>query len=197
MKPKISNFYYKSVKLIFINIVALYSLISCSSNNIFSSFIDNTKVVREKNTNSDIIKCPKVYLPKETINFKPSNKSKNYHLKIKKIELICKKLDKNSIEHTLVMDYKVYIELKSKNMSNIKKLLFPDIYIALINNDSEKILVKILSKINNKNTQFIKKSKNVVHKNKIKINYKNTFDNWIIYFGFQKILEKNNKLYMR
>ena len=95
------------------------------------------------------------------------------------------------------MDYKVYIELKSKNMSNIKKLLFPDIYIALINNDSEKILVKILSKINNKNTQFIKKSKNVVHKNKIKINYKNTFDNWIIYFGFQKILEKNNKLYMR
>ncbi len=123
-------------------------------------------------------KCPSTKIPFKTANYKSTKK---YILSIKKIEMVCKNevvISSNILD--IVVQFKVKMELKTNNKIKTKDLNLPNIYIALVDRESEVILAKMTSKIDIKN----KEDNLIVNKKKFRFKHENN-DNLSIYFGLQ------------
>ncbi len=123
-------------------------------------------------------KCPLTKIPSKTTSH---ISTKKYILSIKKIEMICKNevVSSSNVLNTIVQ-FKVKMELKTNNKIKTKDLMLPNIYIALVDRESEVVLAKMTSKID-----IINKENNlIVNKKKFRFKHTNN-DNLSIYFGLQ------------
>ena len=80
-------------------------LVACSLSDFTSDNLNNSEI---KDTSYKNIKCPSIFIPKETYKHTLVNKSKKIKFNIKKAELICKGIS-NKNENKLLVDYKVII----------------------------------------------------------------------------------------
>ena len=95
--------------------------------------------------------------------------------------MVCKsELVKSSNVLDIVVQFKVKMELKTNNKIKTKDLMLPNIYIALVDRESEVVLAKMISKIDIRN----KEDNLIVNKKKFRFKYANN-DNLSIYFGLQ------------
>ena len=144
------------------------------------SLLENQSVnsIKASKNNLNKIKCPQAKIPQETAKY---ISNRNYLLKIKKIEIICKNSsDKISEKLELIIQYKAKLEFKFNKKINKKNLNLPHIYIAIVDIKKENILAKMISDIDIEN----KENKMVVNINKFKIKYEN-YKDLVIYFGIQ------------
>ena len=123
-------------------------------------------------------KCPSTKIPSKTASY---ISTKKYILSIKKIEMVCKnELVRSSNVLDIVVQFKVKMELKTNNKIKSKDLMLPNIYIALVDRESEVVLAKMTSKIDIRN----KEDNLIVNKKNFRFKYANN-DNLSIYFGLQ------------
>ena len=123
-------------------------------------------------------KCPLTKIPSKTASY---ISTKKYILSIKKIEMVCKnELVRSSNVLDIVVQFKVKMELKTNNKIKSKDLILPNIYIALVDRESEVVLAKMTSKIDIRN----KEDNLIVNKKNFRFKYANN-DNLSIYFGLQ------------
>ena len=95
--------------------------------------------------------------------------------------MVCKsEVVRNSNVLDTVVQFKAKMELKTNNKIKTKNLMLPNIYIALVDRESEAVLAKMISKIDIKN----KEDNLIVNEKKIKFKHANN-DNLSIYFGLQ------------
>ena len=95
--------------------------------------------------------------------------------------MVCKnELVKSSNVLDIVVQFKVKMELKTNNKIKTKDLMLPNIYIALVDRESEVVLAKMISKIDIRN----KEDNLIVNKKKFRFKHTNN-DNLSIYFGLQ------------
>jgi hypothetical protein len=181
-------YYYKN----YINnlILALFLtsiLVACSLSDITSVDLNNSKI-NDKTYKS--VKCPTFLIPKETYKSTLVNKSNQLKLSIKKVEVICKKIN-NKNENKLLVDYKLIIKSYANYNINYNNVKLPQIYLAIIDNRNEIVLTKILSKTNFSGTFKANKNHNIINKGKFKIIHNNELLSEInIYIGFQKALSQ-------
>ena len=123
-------------------------------------------------------KCPSTKIPSKTASY---ISTKKYILNIKKIEMACKnEVVRSSNILNIVIQFKVKMELKTNNKIKTKNLKLPNIYIALVDRESEVVLAKMTSKIDIRN----KEDNLIVNKKKFRFKHANN-DNLSIYFGLQ------------
>ena len=123
-------------------------------------------------------KCPSTKIPSKTASY---ISTKKYILSIKKIEMVCKnELVRSSNVLDIVVQFKVKMELKTNNKIKTKDLMLPNIYIALVDRETEVVLAKMTSKIDIRN----KEDNLIVNKKNFRFKYANN-DNLSIYFGLQ------------
>ena len=171
MRSNISNSLSKITKIISLFLVTVISLTSCSLDSPYNPFSNREDEIKNHKANK-LVKCPKAFLPKETLFFKSLVDVQTISFKIKKMELICKEENIEGKLKSLQIDYKAHIYLDRAKKTS-KKVKFPNIYFAIINEYSDYIMLKVLAEINNKNTQKAKLSNEFIHKNSFRINYKN------------------------
>jgi len=152
---------------------------SCSLNELF--YEDTKEDLASKKAESGLIKCPKTYIPKETAQYISNKYKKEYIAKIKKISLGCNLVNNEGQSKTFfLLKYKADIIFAHKNNVNVKKIILPKLYIAIVNNVNEKVLVKVVSELDLSKV----KGKLIVNEKKFKFNYnKNDIIN--IYFGLE------------
>ena len=135
----------------------------------------NTKIIQ---TDINKNKCPTAKIPAKTARYVST---KIYILSIKKIEMICKSnIIREGNVKDFVIQYKAEIELRTNPKVRAKDLIFPNIYIAIVDMEKESVLAKMVSgvEVSNKIDNLI------VNKNKIRFKYGNS-ENLSIYFGLQ------------
>ena len=158
----------------FLSCVVVIFLASCS-------ILDYNKGQNESQYSQNNVKknkCPSTKIPSKTANY---ISTKKYIISIKKIEMACKnKVVKGSNVFDIVVQFKVKMELKTNNKIKKKDLKLPNIYIALVERESEVVLAKMASKIDIGN----KEDNLIVNKNKFRFKHANN-DNLSIYFGLQ------------
>lgn len=177
-------FYCKNYIYNFITIILLAStLVACSLPNFFSDDLNNSVI---KDNSYKRIKCPTIFIPKETYKHISVNKSKKVRFNIEKVEVICKEIS-NENESKLLVDYKVIINSKANYKINYNNAKLPQIYVAIIDSRFDNVLAKIISKTNSAGTY--KSYKNIINKGRFKVKYNNELLADInIYIGFQKNL---------
>ena len=169
MKLFLIKFTYAYLSFIVISFLASCSILDYEESKNSNKFSQNNI---KKN------KCPSTKIPSTTASY---ISSKKYILSIKKIEMACKsELVKNSDALDMVVQFKAKMELKTNNKSKTKDLIMPNIYIALVDRENEKVLAKMTSKIYLRN----KEGNFVINKKKFRFKYANN-DNLSIYFGLQ------------
>ena len=157
----------------FLSLVVITFLASCSILGYEESKNDN-----KFSQNNIKNKCPSTKIPFKTARYKASKK---YILSIKKIEIACKsEVVKGSDALDTIVQFKAKIELKTNNKIKTKNLMLPNIYIALVDRENEKVLAKMKSKIDLRN----KEGSLIVNEKKFRFNYDSN-DNLSIYFGLQ------------
>ena len=88
--------------------------------------------------------------------------------------MVCKsELVRSSNVLDIVVQFKVKMELKTNNKIKSKDLMLPNIYIALVDRESEVVLAKMISKIDirNKEDNLIVNKKNLGSNMQIMITY--------------------------
>ena len=158
----------------FLSCVIIIFLTSCS-------ILDNKDVQNKSKYSQNNVKknkCPSTKIPSKTANY---ISTKKYILSIKKIEMACKnEVVRSSNLLDIVVQFKVKMKLKTNNKIKKKDLKLPNIYIALVERESEVVLAKMASKIDIGN----KEDNLIVNKNKFRFKHANN-DNLSIYFGLQ------------
>lgn len=153
------------------------SITACSIANFYSQDLDKSNI---KDTSYNIVKCPKIFIPKETYEHTLVIDNKKSRFKIEKVEFICKEEINKS---KLLLDFKVYINAQT-NINNNNML--PQIYLAIIDSKYEKVLTKIISKTSTKKILKSNKNHKMINKGKFKIKYNNQLISDInIYIGIQ------------
>ena len=177
------KYYIYNLKLVFL---LTSFLVACSFSDFTSDNLNNSKI-KDKSYKS--VKCPTIFIPKETYKRTLVNKSKQINFNIKKVQIICKEIS-NKNENKLLVDYKVIINSQANYNINYDNAKFPQIYLAIIDNKSEKVLTKIISKTSSTGTFKAYKNHNISNKAKFKIKYKKELlKDTNIYIGFQKALK--------
>ena len=158
----------------FLSCVVIIFLASCS----ILDFEEGQNESKYSQNNIKKNKCPSTKIPSKTASYIPTKK---YILSIKKIEMVCKnEVVRSSNVLDIVVQFKVKMELKSNNKIKTKNLMLPNIYIALVDRESEVVLAKMTSKIDTRN----KEDNLIVNKKNFRFKYANN-DNLSIYFGLQ------------
>ena len=159
----------------FLSCVVIIFLASCS----ILDYKDGQNKSEYSQNNVKKNKCPLTKIPSKTASY---ISTKKYILSIKKIEMVCKNEVVRSSSNVLdiLVQFKVKMELKTNNKIKTKGLKLPNIYIALVDRESEVVLAKMTSKIdiNNKEDNFL------LNKKKFRFKHANN-DNLSIYFGLQ------------
>ena len=179
-------YYYKNYIYNLILIFLLTSfMVGCSFSD-FTSYNFNDSKIKDKSYKR--VKCPTIFIPKETYNRTLVNKSKKVRFNVKKVEVICKEIS-NKNENKLLVDYKVIINSQANYNIKYNNAKLPQIYLAIIDNRRDKVLTKIISKTNFSGTFKSNKKHNIINKGKFKVKYNNELLTDInIYIGFQKAL---------
>ena len=155
------------------------SITACSIANFYSEDLDKSNI---KDTSYNIVKCPTIFIPKETYKHTLVIDNKKSRFKIEKVEFICKEETNKS---KLLLDFKVYINAQTSFNINNNDVL-PQIYLAIIDSRYEKVLTKIISKTNTKKILKSNKNHKMINKGKFKIKYNNELISDInIYIGIQ------------
>lgn len=137
---------------------------------------ENNSKFSQNNVNKN--KCPSTKIPSNTASY---ISSKKYILSIKKIEIACNsEVLINSDASDIVVQFKAKMELKTNKRINKKALILPNIFIALVDRDNEKVLAKMISEIDIRN----KEGNVIINKKKFRFKYASN-DNLYIYFGLQ------------
>ena len=158
----------------FLSCVVIIFLASCS----ILDFEEGQNESKYSQNNIKKNKCPSTKIPSKTASYIPTKK---YILSIKKIEMVCKnEVVRSSNVLDIVVQFKVKMELKSNNKIKTKNLMLPNIYIALVDRESEVVLAKMTSKIDIRNRE----DNLIVNKKNFRFKYANN-DNLSIYFGLQ------------
>lgn len=174
------NYILKIFKNLLLTFSLGFSLTSCSLTNILNNE-KQLKDIKKQQISQAQIKCPKFYIPSKTSKYLNKKYNYQYLLKIKKINLICKKIPNNGNNQlVLLLDYKAEILLTSKNDLDKKKLFLPKLYIAFINDNDEKVLAKVFSNLDIENIN----NNLIINEKKFKFKY-NKDNNLNIYFGLQ------------
>ena len=131
----------------FLSCVVIIFLASCS----ILDFEEGQNESKYSQNNIKKNKCPSTKIPSKTASYIPTKK---YILSIKKIEMVCKnEVVRSSNVLDIVVQFKVKMELKSNNKIKTKNLMLPNIYIALVDRESEVVLAKMTSKIDTRNKE--------------------------------------------
>ncbi len=169
MKLFLIKFTYSFLSCVVITFLASCSILDYNKGQNKSQYSQNNV---KKN------KCPSTKIHSKTANY---ISTKKYILSIKKIEMACKnEVVKSSNILNTVIQFKVKMELKTNNKIKTKDLKLPNIYIALVDRESEVVLAKMTSKIDIKN----KEDNLILNKKKFRFKHANN-DNLSIYFGLQ------------
>ena len=179
-------YYYKNYiyNLILIFLSASF-LVACSFSDFTSDNLNNSNI---KDKSNKSVKCPTIFIPKETYKSTLINKSKQVRFRIKKAEVICKEIS-NKNENKLLVDYKVIINSQANYNINYNNAKLPQIYLAITDNRREKVLTKIISRTTSSEIYKANKNYNIINKGKFKVKYNNELLSDInIYIGFQKAL---------
>ena len=169
MKLFLIKFTYSFLSCVVITFLASCSILDYNKGQNKSQYSQNNV---KKN------KCPSTKIPSKTANY---ISTKKYILNIKKIEMACKnEVVRSSNILNIVIQFKVKMELKTNNKIKTKDLKLPNIYIALVDRESEVVLAKMTSKIDIKNRE----DNLIVNKKKFRFKHANN-DNLSIYFGLQ------------
>ena len=159
---------------VFLSLVAIIFLTSCSILD-YKEDKNNSKF-SQNNVNKN--KCPSTKIPSNTASY---ISSKKYILSIKKIEIACNsEVLINSDASDIVVQFKAKMELKTNKRINKKALILPNIFIALVDRDNERVLAKMISEIDIRN----KEGNVIINKKKFRFKYASN-DNLYIYFGLQ------------
>ena len=159
---------------VFLSCVVIIFVASCS----ILDYEESQNKSKYSKNNVKKNKCPSTQIPSKTASY---ISTKKYILSIKKIEMVCKnELVRSSNVLDIVVQFKVKMELKSNNKIKTKNLMLPNIYIALVDRESEVVLAKMTSKIDTRN----KEDNLIVNKKNFRFKYANN-DNLSIYFGLQ------------
>ena len=159
---------------VFLHFVEIIFLTSCSILD-YEEDKNNSKF-SQNNVNKN--KCPSTKIPSKTESY---ISSKKYILSIKKIEMACKsEVLRNSNLLEIVVQFKAKMELKTNNRIKTKDIKLPNIYIALVERESEVVLAKMTSKIDIRN----KEDNLIVNKKQFRFKHASN-DNLSIYFGLQ------------
>ncbi len=158
----------------FLSCFIIISLVSCS----ILDYEESQNESKYSQNNVKKNKCPLTKIPSKTVSY---ISTKNYILSIKKIEIVCKnEVVRSSNVLDVVVQFKVKMELKTNNKIKKKDLMLPNIYIALVDRESEVVLAKMTSKIDIRN----KEDNLIVNKKKFRFKHANN-NNLSIYFGLQ------------
>ena len=169
-------------KKIFLVLFFVVSLTSCSSLNFFD-YKEETKSVK-KNYLYKRITCPKTIIPSETAKHYDRYKSSKLLLKVTKLEIVCKnRLAGDGTSNTLNLNYKVFIQLAAKIKNNKGVTNIPNLYIAVVNSKTEKVLAKAISILN---IDDIADNNIIINSNKVKLKHKTNYMDLNIYVGLQK-----------
>ena len=175
---KLTYLYYRLRNKIFFLLLLLF-VNSCSLNELF--YEDTKEDLGAKKVEAGMIKCPKTYIPKETAKYISNKYKKEYIAKIKKISLSCNLVnDERQSKTFFLLKYKADIIFIYKNNVNAKRIILPKLYTAIVNNDNEKVLAKVVSELDLSKL----KGKLIVNEKKFKFNYNNN-DIINIYFGLE------------
>ena len=159
---------------VFLSCVVIIFVASCS----ILDYEESQNKSKYSKNNVKKNKCPSTQIPSKTASY---ISTKKYILSIKKIEMVCKnELVKSSNVLDIVVQFKVKMELKTNNKIKSKDLMLPNIYIALVDKESEVVLAKMTSKIDIRNRE----DNLIVNKKNFRFKYANN-DNLSIYFGLQ------------
>ena len=159
---------------VFLSCVVIIFVASCS----ILDYEESQNKSKYSKNNVKKNKCPSTQIPSKTASY---ISTKKYILSIKKIEMVCKnELVKSSNVLDIVVQFKVKMELKTNNKIKSKDLMLPNIYIALVDRESEVVLAKMTSKIDIRNRE----DNLIVNKKNFRFKYANN-DNLSIYFGLQ------------
>ena len=158
----------------FLSCVVIICLASCS----ILDYEEGQNKSKYSQNNVKKNKCPSAKIPSKTGSY---ISSKEYILRIKKIEMSCKSevLKSSNVSYKIVQ-FKAKMELKTSNKINTNDLMLPSIYIALVDRENEAVLAKMISKIDLRN----KEDNLIVNRNKFRFKHASN-DNFSIYFGLQ------------
>ena len=158
----------------FLSCVVIIFLASCS----ILDYKEDQSKSKYSSNNVKKNKCPSTKIPSKTASY---ISTKKYILSIKKIEMVCKnELVRSSNVLDTVVQFKAKMELKTNNRIKTKDIKLPNIYIALVERESEVVLAKMTSKIDIRNQE----DNLIVNKKKFRFKHANN-DNLSIYFGLQ------------
>ena len=159
---------------VFLSCIVIIFVVSCST----LDYEEGQNKSKYSQNNVKKNKCPSTKIPSKTASY---ISTKKYILSIKKIEMVCKnELVRSSNVLDIVVQFKVKMELKTNNKIKSKDLILPNIYIALVDRESEVVLAKLTSKIDIR----IKEDNLIANKKNFRFKYAN-HDNLSIYFGLQ------------
>ena len=159
---------------VFLSCIVIIFVVSCST----LDYEEGQNKSKYSQNNVKKNKCPSTKIPSKSASY---ISTKKYILSIKKIEMVCKnELVRSSNVLDIVVQFKVKMELKTNNKIKSKDLILPNIYIALVDRESEVVLAKLTSKIDIRN----KEDNLIVNKKNFSFKYAN-HDNLSIYFGLQ------------
>lgn len=187
MKNTIIHYFKNYIYNLTIIMLSASIFVACSLQDFYSDNLNNSKI---EHKSYKIVKCPSIFIPKETYKRLLVNKSKKIRFNIEKVEVICKEIS-NKNENKLLVDYKVIINSQANYNVNYNNVKLPQIYLAIIDNRNEKVLTKILSKTNFSGLFKPNKNHNIINKGKFKIKHNNELLSEInIYIGFQRALSE-------
>lgn len=180
-------YYYKNYiyNLKFIFLLTSF-LVACSFSDFSTDNLNNSKI-KDKSYKS--VKCPNIFIPKETYKHTLVNKNKQVTFNIEKVQIVCKEIS-NRNENKLLVDYKVIINSQANYNINFNNAKSPQVYLAIIDNRNKKVLTKIISKTNSSGIFKANKNHNIINKGKFKVKYNSELlTDTNIYIGFQKVLK--------
>ena len=166
--------FFIKLKYFFLSVVLTFLLVSCS----ILEYEENKNELKSSNTEFKKNKCPITKIPSKTASY---ISAKKYIISIKKIKMNCKsKVASKPNLLEFVIHYEAKLELKTNSKTKAKELVFPSIYIAIVNMENETVLAKMKSNIEISN----KEQNLIINKKKFRFKYDSDEDIFI-YFGLQ------------
>ena len=177
MYVKKLNHLYIIFKNTLIYLFLVLFLNSCSLNEMF---YDDTNDLVKNEELEELNTCPNTYIPNQTVKFTSNKYKREFLVKIKKVSLRCRTIN-TEIDNQLLtnLSFKADLLFLSKNSIN-KVNRLPKLYIAVVDNNSEKVLAKVLSNLDISKI----KGKFIINEKKFKFKF-NKDQDINIYFGLE------------
>ena len=161
-------------------VIILLFVSSCSFLNSPQETVKKVKISKQQDNINNYVECPTYYIPRSERILK--NKKNEKLLNLYSIKLNCR-LDKNNSDKKVIITQTIYYQILKRNFKlNSSKA---KVFIALVDEEKNKIKFKILSKI--RITPTVKTEGKIFFKNSsnFKINLDKTSEKLVFFYGFQ------------